>query len=234
MRPRLGSLAGPALGGLLLMMFAGCGSSSPASNGVASQTPAQIVATAESAAAGAATVHVAGSIVNAKQPISLDMELVSDKGGKGRLGLEGLGMDLIGVDRAVYLKANEAFYSRFVGPVAARALPGRWLKAPAEHGPLASLAWLTDLRKLMAGALSRHGKPSRAGVTTIDGHSVVGVTDSARGATLYVAATGTPYPIEIVEGAGGAGRIVFDRWNKPVSLAPPTDAINVNQLFGRR
>ena len=54
-------------------MLAGCAGSSPSENGLASKTPQEIVAAAKAAAAGAATVHVAGSILDARTPISVDM-----------------------------------------------------------------------------------------------------------------------------------------------------------------
>ncbi len=227
------SLSPPVLGALLAALLAGCGSSRPADNGVAAKTPAQIVAAAESAAAGAATVHVAGSILSEHEPISLDMELVADKGGKGRLGLEGLSIELIDLNRAVYIKGNSAFYRRFAGPTAARLLPGRWLKGLAAKGPLASLASLTSLSKLIDGTLAGHGALSRTGRTTIDGQRAVGVRDAAGEGTLYVATTGMPYPIEILRRATGTdrgGRIVFNRWNQPVSLQAPAGPINIKQL----
>lgn len=212
----------------MVAVLGGCGSSSPSGNGVASKTPTQIVAAAESAAAGAVTVHVAGSIVSEREPISLDMELVADKGGKGRLALEGFGVELVDLNRAVYLKGSQAFYRRFAGSTAARLLSGKWLKAPAQKGPLASLASLANLRRLIAGTLAGHMVLSRAGVATIDGQRAVGVRDAAGGGTLYVATTGPPYPIEIVRRPDG--RIVFDRWNQPVTLQAPPDPINVSQL----
>ena len=45
---------------------------------------------------------------------------------------------------------------------------------------------------------------------------------------MYVARTGTPYPLEIVK--RGAGKLVFDHWNQPVSLMAPASPININQL----
>ena len=45
-----------------------------------------------------------------------------------------------------------------------------------------------------------------------------------------MAATGTPYPLEISKGGKERGRIVFDRWNEPVTLTPPPNPININQL----
>jgi len=224
-------LARSALGAVLAgAALAGCADSSQSGNGVASKTPAQIAAVAESAAEGAATVHVAGSIVSGGTPISLNMELVADKGGRGRLTLGALSARLVDVDQAVYVNGSVAFDSRVAGHAAAQAIRGKWLKASAKSGTLASLASLTDLRELIDSTLASHGSLSRAGTTTLNGQQAVGVSDLAGGGTLYVATTGTPYPIEIIKRGRDAGKIVFDRWNKPVLLAVPENAINVNQL----
>lgn len=214
----------------LAAALAGCGESPSSSNGVASKTPAEIAVAATEAAAGAATVHVAGSIVSEGQPISLDMELVAGKGGQGRLRLAGLDIRLVRIAQALYVKGGTAFYSRFAGPVAARALRGKWLKQSAGGGALASMATLTNLSQLIDLALADHGKLTRAAGRTVDGQRAVGVSDLAGGGTLYVAATGTPYPLEIVKRGAGRGRLLFDHWNQPVSLGAPPNPININQL----
>lgn len=224
----------PALGVVLaIALLAGCGSSGPSGNGVGAKTPEQIVAAAQAAAAGAATVHVAGLIVSDKEPISLNMELVAHKGGMGRLALEGLSVELVDLNRAVYIKANSAFYRRFAGRTAARLLPGRWLKASAESGPLAALASLTNLGKLIDGTLAGHGALARTGTTNIDGQPAVGVHDTDGSGTLYVASTGAPYPLEILRvrsAANRGGKVVFDRWNQPVELQAPPNPINIKQI----
>jgi hypothetical protein len=219
---------------LAATMLAGCGSSSSSSNGLASKTPTEILAAARAAGARAATVHVAGSILSAGEPISLDMELVADKGGAGRLKLGGLDLQLVDVDRAIYIHASAAFYRRFVGAVAAKLLPGKWLKGPASRGPLASLAELADLSGMIDSALGAHGALSRAPSRRIDGRETIGVADRAGGGTLYVAATGTPYPLAIIEAGAHGGTVLFDRWNKPVSLTVPANAVSVDQLHGGR
>lgn len=226
---------------LATIVLAGCANSSPHSSGLASKTPAEILGAAKSAAAGAATVHVAGSILSEGKPISLSMELVGsngvgDNGGRGRLTLAGLGIKLVAIDKAVYVKGNDAFYTHFAGAKAARLLRGKWLEGSAEHGPLASFASLADLGKVIDSTLQNHGPLSSAGTTTVDGQRAVGVTDTADRGTLYVAASGVPYPLEIVKSgaSAGAGRLVFDKWNKPVTLAPPAASINVNQLQSAR
>lgn len=235
MRSRSASLPASLLV-LLAVFLAGCGSSSSSSavNGLASKTPAQILAAAKAAATGAASVHVAGSIVSEGKPISIDMELVGRNEGKGSVTLEGLGIRLIDVDRAVFVKGSTAFYTRFAGAKAARLLQGKWLEGSADRGPLASLAPLADLDRVIDSTLADHGTLSHAGVTTIRGKQAVGVTDATKDGTLYVAGTGVPYPLEIVKSAAQAGaragKIVFDKWNKPVSLAAPANSISIDRL----
>jgi len=220
------------VGALLLVAgtVVGCGGSSSSSSGVAAKTPEQILAAAKAAAAGAASVHLAGSIVNERKPISIDMELLAGKGGKGRITLEGLGIQLIRLEHAIYISGSAAFYRHIAGPAAAQLLQGKWLKAPENGGNFSSLASLTELSKLVGTALAEHGSLRKGPVKTIAGQKVVALEDVSNGGTLYVAATGTPYPVEIVKRGGSGGSILFDRWNQPVTLTAPANAININQL----
>jgi hypothetical protein len=231
MRSRLSSAGAFALLlTLLLVLLSGCGSSSPSGNGLSAKSPAEIIAAAKAAVAGAATAHVSGSVVDAGKPISLDMELVAGKGGKGRLTLEGLSIDLVQLKGAVYLNGSSAFYTKVAGAAAAQLLQGKWLKASATGSNFASLAQLSDLGKLINTALASHGKLAGAPAKTIAGQKAVGVTDVSKGGTLYVASTGTAYPLEITKSGAGGGTITFDRWNKPVTLSAPANAVNIDQL----
>jgi hypothetical protein len=233
MRSRLSLRAASPRALACAALLAGCGSSATQGNGVAAKTPVQIVAAARAAVAGAASVHVAGSIVSEGKPISLNMELVADKGGKGRVTLEGLSFRLVGVDDAVYVSGSAAFYKRLAGGVSARVLSGKWLKGAAA-GAMASLAALTRLRTLLDSVLAAHGTLSRAPSRSIAGQPALGVRDIAGTGTLYVAGTGAPYPLEILERGASAGKLVFDDWNQPVSLSVPADAIDVKQLQSGR
>jgi len=214
--------------------LAGCGESSPADNGLATNTPAQIVAAAMTAAEHAATVHVSGSIVGRETPISLDMELVGHKGGAGHVALAGLSAELVDVDSALYIKGNSALYRRLAGPTAARLLQGRWLKGRASSRALEPLAALTNLQQLVSLALGGHGPLTRAPAARIDGRDAVGVTDLAHGGTLYVAATGAAYPLELIERGARSGKLVFDRWNQAYELEVPTEALSIAQLQSGR
>jgi hypothetical protein len=215
---------------LTAVFLGGCGSSSTTGNGVASKTPTQIIDAAKAAASHAVSAHVAGSIVSEGKPISLDMELVAGKGGKGRITVEGLSVNLIQVDKAVYINGSTAFYKKLAGGAAAQLLQGKWLKAPSKSADFESFSQLTNLGKLVDSTLAAHGKITRGEPTTVDGQKVIGLTDGAKDGTLYVATTGAPYPIALVKKGSSGGKIVFDRWNKPVTIAPPANSVNINQL----
>jgi hypothetical protein len=137
---------------------------------------------------------------------------------------------VVDVEHAFYLNGSPAFYRHIGGAAAAQLLQGKWLKAPAAGGNFSSLAQLTNIGQLLGRTLGSHGKLAPAGTTTINGQPAVGVTEASKGGTLYVASTGTAYPLQISKSGASAGRITFDRWNQPVTLTAPANAININQL----
>jgi hypothetical protein len=231
--PRRSLLAFAALALLtaIAVLLAGCGDSgSSSSNGIASKTPTEILAAAKAAANSASSVHVSGSIVSGGSPITLDLELVAGKGGRGQISEDGLSFNLIQVGGTAYISGSPAFYSHFGGPAAEKLLAGKWLKAPASSGSFSSLGSLTDLDQLLGTALSDNRALAKGPTTTIDGQRVLSVTDASHGGTLYVATTGKPYPIQIYKTGKTGGKIAFDRWSAPVTLTAPANSIDLSQL----
>lgn len=218
-----------ALGGLSILLAAGCGSSS-SGNGIESKSPAQILAATKEAASKAASVHIDGTITSGGKPIALDMKLLAGKGGKGTISQEGYEIQIIQVNGAVYINGSSAFYAHVAGSAAAQLLQGKWLKAPANSGELASLAELTNLGKLIDTALADHGPLAKAPSTTIDGKKAVGLRDTTKGGILYVSASGTPYPLEITKAGSESGKVMLEEWDQPVTLAAPAGAIDISQL----
>jgi hypothetical protein len=105
------------------------------------------------------------------------------------------------------------------------------VKASATTGQFASFTQLTDLRKLFAAAAASTGGKLAIGETTkLDGQPVVEIVDPAKGASLFVAATGPPYPLALVK--QGSGKITFGDWNAPVSVQAPSSAIDFSKLTG--
>ncbi|HEV7584786.1 MAG TPA: hypothetical protein VGO14_03305 [Solirubrobacteraceae bacterium] len=230
MRPRLPLLAVPALGlALLGSLLAGCGGSSSAANGLAAKSPTEIVAAAKAAADGAASVHVSGTISEGV-PVSIDMQLLAGKGGRGHITQNGLSFELITLGGTVYIKGSPAFYRHIGGPAAAQLFQGKWLKAPATSGQFAPITGLTDLRKLIDTALASHGTLAKGDPTTVAGRRVLAVKDVSKGGVLYVDAVGKPFPAEVARAGANGGHIAFDRWNGAVTISPPLNAISLTQL----
>jgi hypothetical protein len=210
--------------------IAGCGGSSD--NSLASKSPTAIVGAAVAAVDGVKSVHVSGSIVSGGSPITLDLDLVAGKGGRGRMSTNGLSFQLVAIGKVLYFNGGPAFWRHFGGAAAAQLFKGRWLKAPASASSFAPLAALTNLRKLFSKLLVSHDRLAKGATTTVNGQSVVAVTDTTKKGTLYVAATGKHYPVEILGTGAQHGRIVFDRFDESVSLTAPARAIDISQLQG--
>jgi len=212
---------------LAAILLAGCGGSA-GTNGEASKSPSQILSDVKQAAVGASSVRIAGNIVSSATPISLDLTLVKGKGATGSVTEKGLGFKLIRIGNEIYIQGSDAFLKHFAG-AAASLLKGKWLKASATTGQLASLAQLTDSDKLFAQIKNSNGKLTNKGETTYNGQKAVEI-DSSKGDKLYVAATGTPYPLALVRPGKNKGAITFGNWNASVSLAAPKGAIDISQL----
>jgi hypothetical protein len=220
-----------ALPGFLLFAaaLAACGSSA-SSNSISTRTAAEILAATKLAAEGASAVHVSGSLDNGGRPVGLDVNILAGRGARGRLSENGLSFELIQTGGSVYIKGSPAFYRRIGGAAAAQLLQGRWLKVPASSPEFASLSSLTDLRRLVDTALSTPGGVAKSGTATVNGKRAVILTSLSKGGMLFVARTGRPYPIQITKQGANGGRISFDRWDQPVALAAPADALDITQL----
>jgi hypothetical protein len=208
--------------------LAACGGGS-SGNGVASKSADEIVNAASKAITHAKSVHVSGSIVTSGVPLTLDLNLVSGTGGSGQMSEGGLAFRIVDVGQNVYIQGSSAFWQHFGGAAAARLLQGKWLKAPAT-GQFASIAELTNMQRLMGALLLRHGNLTKGPTSTVNGQKVIAVSAPAKGGTLYVATSGPAYPVEIKKSGAGGGQITFDRFNQPVSLTPPANAVPLSQL----
>jgi hypothetical protein len=234
-RQRRSLFAGGTAVVVAAMAIAGCGGSGSDSsdNGVAAKSPAEIVTATRAAADAASSVHVSGSLVSGGVPLTLDLSLVAGKGGQGRISENGLSFEVIQLNGTAYISGSPSFYTHFAGAAAAQLLQGKWLKASATTGSLATLAPLTELRKLIDAAVATRGALTKGAKTTVEGQPAIPLTEAAQKGTLYVATTGEPYPLEITKAGSGGGRIALSKWNEPVALAAPKNSIDINELQAR-
>jgi len=214
---------------LVAVLTTGCGGSSSSSNGEVTKSAAAVFSDTQHAALAAASVHVAGALSDAGTPLSLDLVLAQGKG-KGTLAESGLSFQIIRIGSAAYIKGTDAFLKQFAGAAAAQLFHDKWLKGSIASGRLASLAPLTDIAKLFNGAFGTHGKLKNEGETDFQGQKVVAIKDASDGSVLYVAATGTPYPLGAKEGGASKSTITFDHWNDSVSITAPKGAIDMGKL----
>jgi len=215
---------------LAALAVAGCGGGS-SSNGEAKKPAAQVVADAKKAALAASSVHVTGAGSDNGQPLKLDLT-IGRSGAKGHIVESGASFDLVRVGDTVYVKGDDAFLKKFAGAAAATLFHDRWLKGSINDAQLGALAPLTDLGQFFGGVLDQHGVLTNKGETTRHGAKVVEIRDSTQGGSLFVAATGDPYPVALA-GGGQQGDVEFADWNVDAEIAAPKNAVDLRAL-GKR
>ena len=216
-------------------LLAGCGghSSQAKPNGEASKPALRVFADAKAAATGASSAHVSGSLVAGGTPITLDLQLARGKGAKGSATISGLQFDVVRIGDTAYIRGSDAFYKHFAGAAIAQLIHGKWVKTSVTEKRIRSFAPLTSVGALFARINSGHGRLVNEGETTYKGQQVVAIRDTSDNSRLYVAVTGTPYPVAIVGRTKGlSGTIAFDDWNESVSLTAPKGAIDISQVTG--
>lgn len=207
--------------------LAGCGGSG--SSGEASKSGSMILADARQAALAADSVHVVGEVHNAGQAISLDLSLARDSGG-GTITLDGSRVDVVRVANTAYIRAGADLYRRFnVATATGRLLAGKWVKVPTATQKFAQLVALTDLYSFMTRSLTATGKVTKGAVKTVGGQKAIELR-STHGASLYVATSGKPYPIEFTSRVAPAGTVLLGDWNSAKAPTAPPHAVGIGAL----
>jgi hypothetical protein len=227
-----GRAAGSIIPFLLVSTLAstltGCGGSSD--NGVASKSASEILAASKAAAASASSVHIEAH--NAQGPLTLTSNLdLTSNGGRGHISGLGLDFEVTRTGNTLYLKGNPSVYES-LGIKPARVPRGAWIKAPANSGRFAQLAAFTDLKGEVNRLISSTGPITKGATTTINGQKTIELKDSGSlyAGRIYIATTGKPYPIQITKTGRETAHITFTNWNQPITLAPPTNTINISRL----
>jgi hypothetical protein len=214
---------------LALPVLAGCGSSS-SGNGVTSKSAEQIVSEAKTAADGASSVHVSGSVNSGGTPVTLNLNLAAGKGATGQVSQNGSTFKIIIDGGTAYISGSDAFYRKLGGSAAAQLLAGRWLKVSTSTPEFASFGSLTNMRKLLDTVLVGHGSLQKGSTTTVGGQQAIEVKDTTRGGSLYVATNGKPFPLQISKTGSETGAITFDKWDEPVTITAPASSVNLSEL----
>jgi hypothetical protein len=237
---------------------AGCGGgSSPgggteaAANGEVSKPAQQVFADAVKAAKAATTGHMSGHINRFPNEVSIDATFVKGKGAFATIVDNGRNVDVVVIGDPLgpqptggklYLRGSSAwwsYYGTYSGIKDRSSLGGKWVEISvtdytafaafegwAEYADLNSVL---DLLTSYMGALTKES-------LTYKGQSVVALYGRLKIRSLFVAGTGTAYPVVAAikdpSGAAGDASISFDSWGKPFSVSAPSVAIEVSKLAG--
>jgi hypothetical protein len=223
---------------LVVLVVAACGgvsSPSGSGNGEASKSAQQVLTDAVHAADGASSQHISGQLTSHGKQIGVDLTVVKGKGATGSFTYKGQKVDLLIIGTDAYMKAGAAFYAQFggaSGSAIGQMLQGKWLKFSTKDPQFGPITGIADSKTIFDELTSTHRTLTNKGATTYKGQSVVAIFDRTKSGTLYVAATGTHYPVAIVKTGAATGTITFDDWNKPVPLTAPSGAIDLSTLGG--
>jgi hypothetical protein len=218
-------VAGLTLVGLTLL--AGCGGNSdrslPDARPPALDTlaPAQIVNEAQRALASARSVHITGEYRENNMPVQVDMRIAAGNTAAGTVTSNGASVEVRRLGDQLYVKGDDTFLAALGDK--AKATKGKWLVGPiaqADRG----LANLTDLQSFSGTLTPGSGALRKEAVRSFAGQQAVSVLNPV-GARLWVADTGTPYPLRIERLGAVVGFLDYRDYDVPVQVKAPSPTV---------
>ncbi len=224
---------GPALLPIALLasiLVAGCGGSS---EDLSAKPAAAILATSANAARNASGVRVLSRLSAGGLPVITELQLAGRQGGHARLSFGRVSSEAIRIANTIYLKASPLQAQRLTSTTGTHISAGSWLKAPAANPQMARYTALTQPAGELTLLLSNPTISLTKGpISTINGRKAIELKTKGKLYTgaIYIAATGTPYPLKIVKHGQETGQVTFSGWNDPVTLHAPANAVQIDQL----
>lgn len=212
---------------IAMLALAGCGAGTD-TNGLEAKSAAEVQQEAAAALKGAMSVHVTGKGTSEDGvPAELDFRLQGESG-SGILTVGGKRVEIIAIDRVVYVRGDEQTLAAAGMPEsAAHRAAGKWVKA--QSGQLINMEGFR--LDEMAEELTKFDSPLLPKVeqTTLDGRKVV-VISQENGSKLYVANTGPAYPLRLEKKGDDPGQTDFTEYGADFPVTAPADAIDYDEL----
>ncbi|MFJ9027930.1 hypothetical protein ACIRQP_05295 [Streptomyces sp. NPDC102274] len=213
-------------------------------NGVGKLSATEIERKAQTAANAAGAVRLSGTLVTQGETYKLNMRLKTN-GGTGTVTSKNSTFQLLRIEDTLFLKADAGFWSHADGEdgkattkpssadtEAADKLQDKYVKVPEDDPSYKQLSGFTDMKVLLAGILTLHGKLDKGTRDRIGGVKTIKINGGeGDGGTLDVSLEGAPYPLQLVR-AGGAGTLSLADWGRDFELAAPTKGETVD--YGSR
>jgi hypothetical protein len=184
---------------------------------VEGRTAAQILAAAQAAAATAQSVTVSGQANGAQ----VNARLSADNADSRILNAGHL-VQLLRVDNAVYLRADDSFWTAQVSAAAAAKLHGKYVKLSPDQA--SGYSAFLGIQDFFTNTLKPQGSITKGKPATVAGHRVIPLTDTSDGSVLTISLEGPPYPVMIAKSGSDGGTITFTHWDQPVAVTAPPAA----------
>jgi hypothetical protein len=214
------------------VLAAGLAVSACGSAPAGSKTAAKLMPEVQAAADGATSVHMAGSVTQGSQTVTIDVSF-SGSSVAGSVGDNGQIVDLLSLNGQTYLKLDAAFLKLAKAPASACAVVcGKYVELPAASAD--QITGKLSMHELVTQVFNNKNMTSAAasGCTfspaTVNGQSVLQCRQD--GYTIDVAAHGKPF---VVYFTGPHGEhIAFSDWNSVTQpTAPPaSQVVSLNSL----
>jgi hypothetical protein len=214
------------LAGFLVLAAVACGGG-PETNGIEDESAAEVLQAAADALENAKSVHVTGTSTSAGQPAEVDLR-IQDGSSDGTITIEGTRLEITTVDSSLFVMGDhEALETLGVPPEAARLGADRWLELSPQQAGLEGFS-LDSL----AAEVASTDSPLEPTVeqTELDDEQVV-VISQQDGSKLYVANTGTAYPLRAESKGQEPGRLDFTEYGADFHITAPQGPVELGELI---
>lgn len=213
------------LAGFAACALTGCGGDD--TNDLEKKTAAEVQQEAAAALKGAASVHVTGPVTSDGKQAKLDVKIQGTSSqGTLTIGEDSVEITKIGDD--VYIKGTMQALAQIGAPGAVQRLgEDKWIKLAVEN--LTSFEGFTtdDIAAQLTKFESR--LEPKVEQTTLDGKKVVLISQQ-NGSKLYVANTGTAYPLRSITTKDDTRQIEFTEYGTKFDITTPPDAVDLTEL----
>jgi hypothetical protein len=197
-----------------------------ADNGIAALSAEEILAKATQALAAVPGAHAKGEMNDKDQKARVDVTIAGGQG-KGTIFTSETGeISVVHLAKVDYLKFDDKLLKDILSPYSKKAFAaasGKYLKFPGGDPAFKDLVSFVDPKEM----LKPSGKVSKGDRTVINGvPAIMLIDDGPDGGVLYIATTGTPYPIRMgAPPSAGVGGIDFDYPTDVKIVAPAASEV---------
>jgi hypothetical protein len=194
-------------------------------NGEQAKTGNQVAQDAVNALRHAATAHMLGNGTITNAPVTFDLTFKGNDT-KGQVSTNGTTFSVIKIGDQAYVKGSKATYTALAGAKVADIIGDRWLLLSGARAASYTSITLSNITSSLNSATWAKAVTQ----TKLDGKKVVVITNTKDGSQVYVANTGTPYPLKGQGKTASDGTWRLSDYNASVSITAPADALNLDEL----